>query len=143
MNLVANNIVSAVLLLIILPCLLHETKSITSAFTCPTASTKSLHHHHHESSERYVILAATNRKNNNYDDSSSSSSSSSTTAGVTDDGVVGQKQNRKPWDIFRFVSQSSKFIRPPSLPRLIVFGGKKNKRLVRSGRYYVRFFLLG
>mmetsp|Transcript_22923 Transcript_22923/g.49592 ORF Transcript_22923/g.49592 Transcript_22923/m.49592 type:complete len:265 (+) Transcript_22923:153-947(+) len=39
---------------------------------------------------------------------------------------------RKPWDIFRFVSQSSKFVTPPSLP--FIGGGKKGtKRKIGPG----------
>lgn len=39
---------------------------------------------------------------------------------------------RKPWDVLRFVSQSSKFVKTPSLP-LIGFGKKGIKRRVGPG----------
>lgn len=49
-----------------------------------------------------------------------------------DDDASSSSKERKPWDVFRFVSQSSKFVTPPSLP--FIGGGKKGaKRKILPG----------
>mmetsp|Transcript_38088 Transcript_38088/g.82088 ORF Transcript_38088/g.82088 Transcript_38088/m.82088 type:complete len:288 (-) Transcript_38088:37-900(-) len=80
--------------------------SFSNAFTIPPTTTITLHHRTTVTSHGARLLATTNDN----DDSSSSSSS----------------KERKPWDIIRFVSQSSKFISPPSLP--FIGGSKESTR---------------
>lgn len=113
-------IVSALILLV--PCLLQQPNTLTEAFSpyqCfiihnhSSALTKESFHRRVEGS-----LAA-----------------------ATKDDDDGKKQNqRRPWDILRFVSQSSKFIRPPSLPQIIIGavagGAGKNTRKIGPGTYY-------
>ncbi len=157
MNLVTSSIVSAIILLFI-PCLLLQTNSITvvAAFSpshlligsaCSTTLAKSLHQ---REEIRLPLLSAIlqkkkmmmKKKNENGDDDDSSSSTN------TDGANVGKRRQnqRRPsssWDILRFVSQSSKFIRPPSLlliPQIFIRGGvgvlaDKNKRRIGSGMY--------
>ena len=74
-----------------------------------------------------VPLAATARKKNDDDDDKAS------TTTTADSGR--KKKDRRPWDMLRFVSQSSKFIRPPSLPQFIIGGAGKNMRRIGSGMY--------
>lgn len=53
---------------------------------------------------------------------------------ATDDGNASSSSNeRKPWDIFRFVTQSSKFVTPPSLPFFGDAGKNRMKRKVGPG----------
>jgi hypothetical protein len=113
-------IVSALILLV--PCLLQQPNTLTEAFSpyqCfiihnrSSALTKESFHRRVEGS-----LAA-----------------------ATKDDDDGKKQNqRRPWDILRFISQSSKFIRPPSLPQIIIGavagGAGKNARKIGPGTYY-------
>ena len=47
-------------------------------------------------------------------------------------GRLAASAEKKPWELFRFISQSSKFIKPPSLP----FTRQKGlKRKVLPGMY--------
>jgi hypothetical protein len=41
-------------------------------------------------------------------------------------------KERKPWDVLRFISQSSKFVTPPKLPFIAATGGEKV--IVQPGR---------
>ena len=49
-------------------------------------------------------------------------------AATNDDGGGASASERKPWELLRFISQSSKFVKPPSLPFV-----KVNKRQVLPG----------
>lgn len=53
-------------------------------------------------------------------------------AGGEGDAPSSSSNERRPWDLFRFVSQSSKFVSPPSLPFL---GGGRNgeRRKIQPG----------
>mmetsp|Transcript_5518 Transcript_5518/g.10640 ORF Transcript_5518/g.10640 Transcript_5518/m.10640 type:complete len:292 (-) Transcript_5518:58-933(-) len=87
-------------------CFCLPTISFSNAFTIPPTTTtiSTLHHRTTVTSHGARLLATANDN----DDSSSSS------------------KERKPWDIIRFVSQSSKFITPPSLP--FIGGSKESTR---------------
>jgi hypothetical protein len=74
-----------------------------------------------------VPLAATARKKNDDDDDKAS------TTTTADSGR--KKKDRRPWDMLRFVSQSSKFIKPLSLPQFIIGSAGKNMRRIGSGMY--------
>ena len=137
MTLIAIIIVAAWLL----PPCLQQTNSLAEAFS-PSPLVTGCHHHHHHHHHHHqslhhphvVRLAAANtNKNGNDKDTTTTSSSTAAT----------RKKQNQPWDVFRFISQSSKFIRPPSLPQLIIgatAAGKKKRRIAGSGMLFCCLF---
>ena len=47
--------------------------------------------------------------------------------------IISASSERKPWEVLRFISQSSKFIKPPPLPLPFIGGGDGTKRIVERG----------
>lgn len=115
-------IVSALILLV--PCLLQHTNSVAEAFL------PSQHFFFHNHSSALTKSSFHRRR--------VGGSLAASIKDGDDDDDDGKKQNqRRPWDILRFISQSSKFIRPPSLPQIIIgaVAGGKNTRKIGPGRY--------
>ena len=61
-------------------------------------------------------------------------------AAANDDNAASSSNERKPWDVFRFVSQSSKFVTPPPLP-FIGDAGKKANKKVGPGKACILYFM--
>ena len=50
--------------------------------------------------------------------------------------IIGASSERKPWEVLRFISQSSKFIKPPPLPLPFIGGEDGTKRIVERGMFH-------